>query len=541
VNDTLPQSQYAVQLVGPSELTLNTDKAIPQPGPRQILAKVECTGLCFSDLKLLKQFTGHARKSAVVKGIDPAVLGEIPSYVPGEAPTVPGHEAVLRIIAVGDQVERHTVGERVLVQADWRELKTKEANGAFGYDFEGGLQEYVLLDERVVIEPSTGQRYLIPANEDRSASAIALVEPWACVEDAYVTVERTTIKPGGRLAVVVEPGCEAAGVEAAYGDQPPAEVRQITPQQIDDLDEEAWDDIVYFGANKSTVEALCGKLAAGGIFNIVTCGGQFGGPVSIDVGRVHYGGTRYCGTTGSDAADSYRHIPQTGEIRDGDSILVVGAGGPMGQMHVIRLLTTGHKGLTLVGTDFDNPRLESLHAKADPLARKGGATLSLVNPNDNPIDQSFSYVALMAPVPQLVSQAIVDAADGCRINIFAGIPAGTRADLDLDAYLAKHCWMIGTSGSTIEDIKIVLDKVQSGQMDTNLSVDAVSGMAGAIEGIKAVEDRTLAGKIIVYPQLHEMGLIPLEQLGEQYPTVAEKLADGVWTLAAEQELLRVAK
>ncbi len=97
--------------------------------------------------------------------------------------------------------------------------------------------------------------------------------------------------------------------------------------------------------------------------------------------------------------------------------------------------------------------------------------------------------------------------------------------------------MFGTSGSTLSDMLIVLDKLAKGQLDTNISVDAIAGMAGAIDGIKAVEDRTLAGKIIVYPALVDMPLIPLERLGQTLPHVGAKLANGIWTKAAEQVLL----
>ena len=80
---------------------------------------------------------------------------------------------------------RHKVGERYLVQTDYRWLPTSGSASAFGYNFEGALQEYVLLDERVITAPD-GESMLIPVPEDLSASALALCEPWACVEDAYV-------------------------------------------------------------------------------------------------------------------------------------------------------------------------------------------------------------------------------------------------------------------------------------------------------------------------------------------------------------------
>ena len=76
------------------------------------------------------------------------------------------------MLAVGSKVTSVTVGGRYLVQADFRDLKTSNSNGAFGYNFEGALQEYVLVDERVITAPD-GESMLIPAPEDLSASAIA--------------------------------------------------------------------------------------------------------------------------------------------------------------------------------------------------------------------------------------------------------------------------------------------------------------------------------------------------------------------------------
>src|SRR4029079_1706030 len=163
---TLPKTQHAVQLVGPGELKLNPAKAVTRPGPYEILIKVEACGLCFSDLKLLKQFNTHVRKSEVVGGLTPDVLKGIQSYVPGDKPVVPGHEVVCRIIAVGDKVKVHKVGERCLVQTDYRQFPTAAgSNAAFGYNFDGGLQEYTLLDERIVIAPN-GDRFLIPVGEE---------------------------------------------------------------------------------------------------------------------------------------------------------------------------------------------------------------------------------------------------------------------------------------------------------------------------------------------------------------------------------------
>lgn len=533
----LPVSQYAVQLVGPDQLVLNAEKAVPTPGPHEILLKVEAVGLCFSDLKLLKQFDAHPRKSEVVEGIDQELLASVQSYVPNEQPVVPGHEVVGHIVAVGDQVQHHRVGERVLVQTDYRDLRTAGSNAAFGYNFEGGLQEYTVLDERVVIDAS-GERFLIPVQEKRSASAVALVEPWACVEDSYVTKERNRLKPGGKTLVVVDAGREEVGLQQCMSPAgEPAEIQRVAPNDVAGLPEVAFDDVIYFGADKATIEHLNDKLAAQGIINIVLGGEQIGDLVSVGVGRVHYGMTRWIGTTGQDASESYATIPADGEIRPQDRVLVVGAGGPMGQMHVLRCVSLDTPGLSVVGTDFDDNRLDALRTKAQPSAESHGVVLRLVNPNHEPLQEEFSYFAIMAPFGELVSDAIENSQRGALINIFAGIPAPTKHDLNLDRYIELGCFMFGTSGSTIEDMKIVLGKLEEDQLDTNQSVDAVSGMAGAIDGIESVKQRTMAGKIIVYPMLHDMGLIPLEELSQKLPDVAAKLENGNWTKEAEQTLL----
>lgn len=553
-----PGTQYAVQLVGPGELVLNTHKEVARPGPHQILARVEAVGLCFSDVKLLKQFSSHPRKDDILSGIAPQVLADIPSYVPGDKPGVPGHEVACRIVAVGPEVTRHKVGERCLVQTDYRSLLTRGSNAAFGYTFEGGLQEYVLLDERVVIEPGTGERYLIPVPESLSASAVALVEPWSCVENAYASADRRHILAGGRLLVVADAGHEVLGlteafdaggapervvaVVAAAGQRAGLEEAGLHPEYLDDarqLPDEGFDDIVYFGSGASTIEALSDKLATGGIINIVLGGSVIGRRVSIGIGRIHYGLTRWVGTRGSSAAEPYAAIPASGELRPGERVLIVGAAGPMGQMHVIRSLCSGVPGVSVVGTDIDDARLEALRAKAEPYAERNGVPLRLVNTAREPVSGRFSYQVVLVPSAALVAAAIDASDEEGLVDIFAGIPAATRHEIDLDGYIARRCYMFGTSGSVIRDMKVLLAKLGTGQLDTNCSVDAVSGMAGAVDGVAALEKQTMAGKVVVYPALHDLGLTRLSELGGRYPTVAAKLDGGQWTKAAEEELLRV--
>jgi threonine dehydrogenase-like Zn-dependent dehydrogenase len=492
---------------------------------------VEVVGLCFSDLKLLKQFSSHVRKSAVVAGVGPEALAEMPHYVPGDKPTVPGHETVIRIVEVGPAVTRYRVGERYLVQTDYRWLPTASSNSAFGYNFEGALQEFVLLDERVITAPD-GESMLIPVPEDLSASALALCEPWACVEDAYVEQQRQRLKADGQMLVVEETPVEPARLAnlfARYGR--PARTTWKRAAEVAALSDAGFDDVVYFGADADTVARLFPKVGVRGLFNIVQCGGKFGRAVTSQIGRVHYGGIRLIGTTGADPAAAMESIPPTAELRPNDRINIVGAAGPMGTMHVLRALCQGVPGVSVFAGDLSDERLAVLQKLAAPLAREHGLSLRPYNPARDKLAEQFDYIVLMAPVPALVAQAVPSAAPRAMINIFAGIPAHVAAELDLDAYIAKQLYFIGTSGSTLEDMKLVLAKVVARQLDTNLSVAAVSGLQGAIDGIRAVEKNLVPGKILVYPSCRGLKLTPLTELGGRLP-----LVDGVWNKQAEEAL-----
>ncbi len=547
----VPEKQYAVQLVGSDQLVLNRSKDVFRPGPHQVLAKVEVVGLCFSDLKLLKQFAGHVRKGQVVGGIDLSILKGIPSYVPDAAPTVPGHETVVRIVAIGPGVERHRPGERYLVQTDYRWVHTASSNAAFGYNFEGALQEYVLMDERIITAPN-GESMLIPTGEERSASAIALCEPWACVEDAYVTKERTTLKADGRMLIVSDAGVEEGRMSnlfRRYGT--PGEItwvaksaapddlmaKVIRAKSVEELEDAAYDDVIYFGSSARTVEGLFAKVAAHGLLNIVLEGERFGRPVMTMVGRVHYGGIRIIGTTGEDPAESMKFIPKTDEIRHGDRINVVGAGGPMGMMHVVRNICQGVEGVGVFAGDVDDNRLAMLTRIAKPFAEMNRVEYTPYNAKQKQTDEDYNYTVLMAPVPELVAAAVRSSAPRGIINIFAGIPATVSGEIDLDAYVEKRLYFIGTSGSTLDDMKRMLEKVESGQLDTNVSVAAICGFEGAVEGIRAVESRSVAGKIMVYPACRDLGLVRLEDLARKLPDVATHLKDGLWTAEAEKKLL----
>ncbi len=175
----------------------------------------------------------------------------------------------------------------------------------------------------------------------------------------------------------------------------------------------------------------------------------------------------------------------------------------------MRTLSLGKPGVSVYAADLDDARLDNLRALAADVVAKTGASFTAYNPTRETFTVNFSYLSVMAPVGKLVAQAVDTAGRGAIVSIFAGIPVPVHAELDLNAYVEKGLYLVGTSGSTIEDIKAVLGRLERGELNTDLSVAAVSGLDGAIEGIQAVAENRLPGKIVVYPSCRGLGLTPL--------------------------------
>ena len=540
-----PSTQYAIQFTGKDAVVVNPAKPVDPIGPTQILLKVEACGICFSDTKLLHAFEDHPRKSPVVAGLSADELAQVPSYRPDGQPTVPGHEPVVRVVAVGDQVTHYRVGERLLVQADWRHLPTAASNGAFGYNFEGALQEYVVVDERIVVH--SGEEFMLRVSDAPTAAQVALVEPWSTVEASYSRAERNTLAAGGRLLVVADAGVVPSGLAPLLAAARPgsitvvgADPASVDPQAVastKDALEAGWDDIVYFGSDAATIEALGALLSARSLLCVVLGGARIDRRVKLDVGRVHYDFTRYIGTVGSDPAEAFTHVPVNGEIRENDRVAIIGAAGPMGLMHTVRTVSLGLDGVSVVGADVSDERLANLAAVVNPTAAERGVPFEVVNSSATPLQPGYTYVTCLVPVPALLSQAVDLAGEGAIVNAFAGFPAGTLAELDLQGIIERGVFVIGTSGSEMSDMRTLLDKLETQALDTSISLDAVCGMAGFQDAIDAVNNRTSGGKIMVYPSLPDLGLIRLSELAEKLPAVAAAMDGTRWTKAAEAVLL----
>jgi propanol-preferring alcohol dehydrogenase len=112
------------------------ERALPQPGPDELLLRVRACGVCRTDLHVVDGDLVHVK-----------------------LPIVPGHEVIAEVIRTGTRVEALAAGTRVGVP--WlgytcgaceyciRGQENLCDRARFtGYDFDGGYAEYLVADQR---------------------------------------------------------------------------------------------------------------------------------------------------------------------------------------------------------------------------------------------------------------------------------------------------------------------------------------------------------------------------------------------------------
>ena len=518
---------------------------VPAPAKDQILVRVDAVGLCFSDVKLIRLGGEHPK----LYGQDLATK-----------PTRLGHETAVTVVAAGsDLADRFHPGQRLAIQPD---IYTNGRSTAYGYTIPGGLIGYHVLGPEVLAADDGA--YVTDVGDRIGYAETALTEPWACVEAAYTQRRRLTPAPGGRAWLAGRPGDTRtyelgdalAGareiVLSGLRDDLEAAVRSSAPKAAISVVDEAevrgpFDDIIVLGPKSaSLVSRASDALAFRGLLNLV--GDEpLDRPVDIDIGRIHYHYTAYVGTRGPDVSASYGEARNRAELRAGGVALFVGAAGPMGQMHLERALTMPNGPATLIAVDLDRERLETARSRFEPIASARGRRL-VVSATAGEEDlamlvaretkgRGVDDVIVTAPTAAAVTQAARVMAGDAMLVLFAGLPVGTRATVDISRVYLHGAQYTGTSGSRIADQALVVAKTLNGVLSPAHAVAAVGGIESAADGLRALMEGRFPGKIVIFPQLRGLPLTSLEDLAASDPDIAAALGPGgTWSTEAEAVL-----
>jgi len=542
---------------------------MPEVGPDELLVRHDACGHCFSDIKVIRAGQDHPRIYRDMR----------------EDPVVLGHEISLTVVGVGEDLkDEYAVGDRFIVQAD---IFVDGIGYAYGYEIQGGLSEYTVIDQRVL--NGDHGNYLIKVQPSTGYAEAALAEPWACVIAAYELRYRSMIRPKGTMWVI---GTDRAKDTYSIGkgfdksshpakliltNVPPAfdawlreqaaelgiEVEDLTacpdPETVETDDSPASpaettgsgagvDDILILGADPDVIEDAAPNLASYGVMAIID-DKPMDRLVDLDVGRIHYNRWLFAGGTDTDIARAYTDVPARSTLRPGGAAWFVGAGGPMGRMHVQRAIESAEHPGTIVATDISNERLGDLADSFAADAQAKGIEFICLNPMDKDAygtgmarfkETGFDDVIILAPVPPVIADAATYLGPRGVMNIFAGVARGKAAAIDVSGIYLEGHRVIGHSASTIENMRSMLFQAEAGTLSPNRSVAAIGSLEAAWDGLTAVQETKYPGKIVMYLHIKPLPLTAITDLQETLPTVHAKLRNGnEWTKEAEDELIRL--
>lgn len=562
LNYPLPEKSWGWNLYGAGLENMGKDGApepfdFPEPGNDQLLVRIDSVGMCFSDVKILQQGGSHPKLYNRDLSVHPTRLG---------------HEVSLTIVKVGKNWQGvYQPGQRLAMQPD---IYHQTISRAYGYTVPGGLIQYHLIGDEVL--KTDAGACLLPVVDEMGYAESSLLEPWGCVMAAYTQRRRLTPKQGGVMWIVGQPGDATAYTFTAGLDAPATIVLTDVPASVKDLaaatsatiiecnelkvsDYETiskeltngagFDDIVALNPTSAeAVSQIARLIARRGTLNLVGSW-PLDGLAQVDLGRLHYDYIAFIGNNGTDIAASYGEERNRCELRPGGTAVFIGAGGPMGQMHVQRALELPGGPKLIIATEVNDVRLQTLKELFEPLAKKHNRALLFYNPTNSA--QSFHDFVMQAtqnegaddvvvsvPVAKLMEEGdAVMKADGMLV-LFAGVPKGTMGAVCLSNVYLSNAQYTGTSGLTMDDQSSVMERRVNGTLSPGRSVAAIGGLETAAKAIESVISGTYPGKVVVFPQLRGLPLLGLNELKDHLPEVAARLGeDNMWTNEAEQALI----
>ena len=242
--------------------------------------------------------------------------------------------------------------------------------------------------------------------------------------------------------------------------------------------------------------------------------------------------------------------PVTG-IKPGGKVAILAGCGPMGLVAIDIALHGDVKPSVVVVTDLDKARLErAASIFSVEKAKEDGIELifTATSDKDELMELSggtgFDDVFVYAPVPAVVELGDAILGFDGSLNFFAG-PLDKKFSANFNFYnvhYAQH-HVSGTSGSTPEDMKDIVELIGENRLDPSVMITHIGGIDAAIDTTVNLP-KIPGGKKLIYThiELPLTALADFEKLGatdERFKALDKLIKEnnGLWCAEAEKYLL----
>lgn len=246
--------------------------------------------------------------------------------------------------------------------------------------------------------------------------------------------------------------------------------------------------------------------------------------------------------------ENYNHIIG---IKENGKVAILAGCGPMGLVAIDIALHGNVKPSLVVVTDIDDSRLERAKSIFSPEeAAKDGIKLVFANTTDKDEllaisdGEGFDDVFVYAPVSSVVELGDAILGFDGSLNFFAGpIDKTFSAKFNFyNAHYAQH-HVTGTSGSTPEDMRDIVDLIGENRLDPSVMITHIGGIDAAIDATVNLPNIP-GGKKLIYTHINLplTSLADFEKLGEtdeRFKTLHNMVMNnnGLWSSDAEKYLL----
>jgi alcohol dehydrogenase, propanol-preferring len=185
----------------------------------------------------------------------------------------------------------------------------------------------------------------------------------------------------------------------------------------------------------------------------------------------------------TDAVATPYHALKRGGVGEGSTVAVFGLGG-LG-MHAVLLAKLA--GAEVVGIDVDDVNLQrALDWGADEVVHAGDGRPArrIRELTEGGVDRSFEFVGLAATV----DQAVKCLRPGGRATI-VGLGPEPLATLPIARFVAQETEVVGSFGSTHQDLGELFDLVEEGRLDLSRSVTDVLPLDELPAALRRLETR----------------------------------------------------